>query len=275
MGMGLGEGGLAMKGFLLFLTLGSAAIYTLLVITHDGLQDGKAENTFADQTQPNLPVAEHPSSWGAYLPSGSASQKPEAALATSQQPAALPPQPNPSQDSERKSGADHEFAASADKAFESYGGEQERVQRAKVVLAAEMHSEGSVSAPTVRYYRPGTELQVVRRGDGWIQVADPVTQERGWIFEKYLSSIDGPSSTQVATESTTEPLTAKPALPKSKKRSRSAGSVGITAAKSNPRSGRWSGYADRQRRFGLFMFRPFARFAAQSAKSPVLFAGPQ
>jgi hypothetical protein len=176
-----------MKGFLLFLTLGSVAIYTLLVITHDGLQDGKAENTFADQTQPNPPVVEHLSSWDAYLPSGSLSRKP--ALATSQQPAALPPQPNPSQDSERKPGADHGLAASEDKApaFESYGAEQERVERAKVVLAAEMHSEGSVSAPTIRYYRPGTELQVVRRADGWIQVSDPVTQERGWIFEKYLS----------------------------------------------------------------------------------------
>ena len=263
-----------MKGFLLFLTLVSVAIYTLLVITHDGLQDGKAENTFADQTQPNPPVIEHLSSWGAYLPSGSRSQKPKAALATSQQPAALPPQPQPSQDLARRPGADHEVAASEDKApaLESYGVVQERVERAKVVLAAEMHSEGSVSAPTIRYYRPGTELQVVSRGDGWIQVSDPVTQERGWIFEKYLSSIDAPSSIRVATESTTEPLTAKPAVPKSKKRSRSAGSAGVRVAKSDPWSGRWTGRADR-RGFGLF--RPFARFAAQRTYSPFLFAGPQ
>jgi hypothetical protein len=270
----LGQGGVAMKGFLLFLTLGSVAIYMLLVITHDGLQDGKAENTFADQSQANPPVVEHLSSWGAYLPSGSLSQKPEAASATSQQPAALSPQPNSSQDSGRKPGADEELAASEDKApaFESYGAEQERVERTKVVLAAEMHSEGSVSAPTIRYYRPGTELKVVSRGDGWIRVSDPVTQERGWIFEKYLSSIDGPSSTRVATESTTEPLTAKPALPKSKKRGRSARSAGVTVAKSDPWSGRWTGRAGR-RGFGLF--RPFARFAAQRTYSPVLFAGPQ
>jgi len=263
-----------MKGFLLFLTLVSVAIYTLLVITHDGIQDGRTQNTFADQTQPNPPVIEHLSSWGAYLPSGSLSQKPAAALATSQLPAALPPQPNPSQDSERKPGADHELAASEDKApaFESYGAVQERFERAKVVLAAEMHSEGSVSAPTVRYYRPGTELKVVSRGDGWIQVSDPVTHERGWIFEKYLSSIDGPSSIRVATESTTEPLTARPALPKSKKRSRSARSAGVTVAQSDPWSGRWTGRADRR---GLGLFRPFARFAAQRAYSPVLFAGPQ
>jgi hypothetical protein len=263
-----------MKGFLLFLTVGSVAIYTLLVITHDGLQDGKAENTFADQTQPNPPIVEHLSSWGAYLPSGSLSQKPEAASAISQQPAALHPQPNASQDSERKPSADHQLAALEDKtpAFESYSAEPERVERTKVVLAAQMHSEGSVSAPTIRYYRPGTELQVIRRGDGWIQVSDPSTQERGWIFEKYLSSMDSSNLTQVATESTTELPMAKPASPKSKKRSRSARSAGVKVAKSDPWRGQWTGRADR-RGFGLF--RPFARFAAQRAYSPVLFAGPQ
>jgi Bacterial SH3 domain len=257
-----------MKGFLLFLTVGSVAIYTLLVITHDGLQDGKAENTFADQPQPNPPVVEHLSSWGAYLPNGSLSQKPEAASATSQQPSALLPQPNASQDSEREPSAVHH--APEDKA--SAGAEPERVERTKVVLAAQMHSEGSVSAPTVRYYRPGTELQVVGRGDGWIQVSDPVTQERGWIFEKYLSSVDSSNLAQVATESTTEPPMAKPASPKSKKRSRSARLAGVKVAKSDPWKGQWTGRAD-GRGFGLF--RPFARFAAQTAYSPVLFAGPQ
>jgi len=51
-----------------------------------------------------------------------------------------------------------------------------------VVLAATLRSEGSVSSPTVRIYPPGTELQVIGRVDGWYQVSDPLTQERGWIF---------------------------------------------------------------------------------------------
>jgi hypothetical protein len=263
-----------MKGFLLFLSLGGAALYTLLVFTHDALQDGKAENTLAVQNQSSHPVAQQLSSWGTYLPSGSPSQKPESPLATSQQAAALPSQPSPSQDSERRPGADHQFAASADKApaAESDSAKQEP-ERAKVVLAAEMHSEGSVSSPMVRIYRPGTELQVIGRVDGWFQVSDPVTQERGWIFEKYLSSIESPSLTQAAMESTTtEPLPAKPAL-HSKKRIRSAKSGVRVVAQSDPWNGRWSGHA--RRGVGLFMFRPFARFAAQRANSPVLFAGPQ
>jgi hypothetical protein len=250
------------------LILGGAALYTFLVVTHDALQDGNTESTLAVQTQPDQPVAQQVSSWSTYL-----SQKPEAPLA--QPTAALPPQRSPSKDLERMPGADHQFAASEDKAAtaESDSADQEPVVRAKVVLAAQMHSEGSVSSPMVRIYRPGTELQVIGRLDGWFQVSDPVTQERGWIFEKYLSSIESPSLTQAAMESTTtEPLPAKPAL-HSKKRIRSAKSAVRVVAQSDPWNSRWSGHADRRR--GLFMFRPFARFAAQRANSPVLFAGPQ
>ena len=36
-------------------------------------------------------------------------------------------------------------------------------------------------------------LQVVRREGDWLQVSDPVTQERGWVLEKYLVATDGPS----------------------------------------------------------------------------------
>jgi hypothetical protein len=269
-----------MKAFLLFLILGGAALYTFLVVTHDALQDGKTENALAVQTQPNQPVAQQLSSWGSHLSSSSLSQKPEAPSA--QQTALLPPQPSPSQEVERMPGADHQFAASEDKAAtadsadrEPAVADQEPVVRAKVVLAAQMHSEGSVSAPTVRYYRPGTELQVVGRADGWFQVSDPVTQDRGWIFEKYLSSIESPSLTQAAMESTTtEPLPAKPVLQKPKKQIRSAKSAVRVVAQSDPWSGRGAGRADRRRGFGLFMFRPFAR-SAQRTNSPVLFAGPQ
>jgi hypothetical protein len=138
---------------------------------HDALQDGKTENTLAVQTQPNQPVAQQLSSWGSHLSSSSLSQKPEAPSA--QQTALLPPQPSPSQELERMPSADHQFAASEDKAATADSADREPVVRAKVVLAAQMHSEGSVSAPMVRYCRPGTELQVVGPADGWFQVSDP------------------------------------------------------------------------------------------------------
>ena len=53
-----------MKGLLLLLSVG-AAIYTLLIYSHDLLPAGKE----ATQTQPNHPVAQHVGSWGTYLPS--------------------------------------------------------------------------------------------------------------------------------------------------------------------------------------------------------------
>jgi hypothetical protein len=142
-------------------------------------------------------------------------------------------------------------------------------ERAKVVLAAALHSEGSVSSPTSRIYPPGTELLVVGRVDGWFQVSDPVTQERGWIFEKYLASIDSPSLTQASMDSTTtEPLPTQPALQKSKKHIRFAKSAVATSDRWNRR---WAGERPR----GLFIFRPFTRFAARRATSPFLFAGRQ
>jgi hypothetical protein len=151
-----------MKAFLLFLILGGAALYTFLIVTHDALQDGKTETTLAVQTQPNQPVAKQVSSWGTYL-----SQKPEAPLA--QQTAALPPQPSPSQDLERLPGAD-QLTASENKSTSSGsdGAAPERVERAKVVLAAQTHSEASVSSPTVRFYRPARNCRSLEeKASGW------------------------------------------------------------------------------------------------------------
>ena len=95
-----------MRG-LLFLGLVGAAIYALLVYTHHALQGGEAEDTFAGQTQPNQPVAQHLSSWGTHLASRSLSQNPQqSAPLPAQQNAADEPRSNdPSQNSERKPGA--------------------------------------------------------------------------------------------------------------------------------------------------------------------------
>ena len=129
---------------------------------------------------------------------------------------------------------------------------------AKVILAAQTHSQASVSSPTVRFYRPGTELQIVRREGIWSEVSDPVTQERGWVLAQYLSSIDSPIPAQVATESSNDPLTVAPTSPKSNKRHRAAKHAvhGVVVAKADPGNARWARRADRRREFGLFMFRP-------------------
>jgi len=250
-----------MKG-LLFLGLVGAAIYALLVYTHHVLPGGKGEDTFAGQNQPNHPIAQHLSSWGAHLASRSPSQNPQqSAPLHPQQNAAHEPKPHdPSQNPERKPGAWYQLASEA-KAPASGSESAASVEWAKVVLAARMHDQASVSSPTVRFYSPGTDLQVVRREGVWLQVSDPVTQKRGWVLEKYLAAIDGPSSTQAASlESTAEPPSTKAVSPKSKKwgrsskRSRSAARSNHVA-RWNPRSDRWARRADR-RQFRVFMLGP-------------------
>jgi hypothetical protein len=122
----------------------------------------------------------------------------------------------------------------------------------KVALAATVHTQGSVSSPTVRIYSPGTNLQVVSRENGWLQVSDPATEERGWVLEKYLASVDGPSSTQAAAEPTVKALPAQAV--KSKKRSTSVKrSKPSFAATSGSRDYRWA-QRDNRRGFRLFGF---------------------
>ena len=78
-----------MTRLLLLLSLIGAAIYGLLIYTHDVLTDEKAEKTYTEQAQPNHPV-QHLSSWDSHLPDRSISQNSQSA--TSQTPTPLPPQ---------------------------------------------------------------------------------------------------------------------------------------------------------------------------------------
>jgi hypothetical protein len=248
-----------MRGLLLLGIMG-AAMYAVLIFTHDVITDGKTENTYAGQTQPNHPDPKRLSSWDGYLPTPSVSQKPQVAMS---QPAPSSPQ---QRDAQRQPDTGHQFAASEDKptTSESDRSESDSAAWAQVVLAAQLHSEASVTSPTIRFYGPGTELQVVRREGAWFQVSDPVTQVRGWVLDEYLSSIGGPTPVQVATETTTEPPTViKPAIRKSSKRSRSAKARirSVVIANADLWNERWARRADRRRGFGLFMFRPVPRFA--------------
>jgi hypothetical protein len=103
-----------------------AAIYGFLVIT-----GGNTNQHQAIQTQ-NHPVGERLSSWGSSL-APSPSQNPQ--LATTPQ------------NSERKSGTEYQLAASENK-IPAVGAKPEPVERAKIA-PAQMHSEASVSSPSI------------------------------------------------------------------------------------------------------------------------------
>ena len=251
-----------MRGLLLLLGVG-AAVYTLLVITHDALPGGS--DTLSGQTQSNRPVGERLSSWDSYL-APSPSRNPQ--MAISQGSAPLPPQlgDDACQSSKRKPGTEHQPATSEDKTPASLGvgAEPEPVEWAKVMLAAQTHSEASVSSPTIRFYSPGSKLQVVRREGVWLQVSDPVTQRRGWVLDQYLSSIASSIPTQVATESTTEPQLTKPASRVNNSHHQSAKPAvrgRVVVAIADPWNDRGARRAHRRRQFGLIMFHPFGSWA--------------
>ena len=135
-----------MKSFLLFLILGSAALYTVLVITDNVIANGMAENALVGQTRANHAVARRLSCWGPYLPGRFRGQERQV-LTSAQQP--TPRQQNPI---ERTSSSDGQ-PASGDKstALEINGADQDAVGGARVVLAARVRSEDTVTSPKLQY----------------------------------------------------------------------------------------------------------------------------
>jgi hypothetical protein len=75
-----------------------------------------------------------------------------------------------------------------------------------VIRFANVHSGPSVSAPTVRFYSVGTELQLIDHQFGWFEVLDPATSQRGWIYERYyLQAIRGPGQGVAALQAQANP----------------------------------------------------------------------
>jgi len=236
-----------MKG-LVFLGLVGATIYGALVLSSDYLLlRDPAENALAGQSLGN-PNNRQLRSWGTDFPSLATSSSQESALA---QPAAAPAS---------TSGSANSAATTAQPDGTAY----QPVEWAKVILAAKVHGDASVSSPTVRFYPPGTTLQVLSRQNGWAQITDPTSGDRGWVYEQYLSPADGPTATQTAMADTASRVAAEPVganRPTAKKRVRAsrpaARMSGEYAFARFDR--RWERRADRRGGIGLFFFGRFAR----------------
>jgi Bacterial SH3 domain len=242
-----------MRG-LLFLSVVGIALYALLVVTHNVLTEDGSEAIFVSQTEPSHVSAGHVSGWGAYLPSRSLDQKPRAPLERLQNSARLDPQRKTTHKPSQHSQTGEQKLPSDPAALEeaSASGNGAALEWVTVTLAARVHAQGSVSSAIVRIYRPGTNLQVVGREGGWLRVSDPTTQKGGWVLEKYLASIDRPSSTLAVTEPTVEALPAHAA--KSKKRSGSIRRPTPSfAAASGSGTSRWA-RRDNRRGFRIFGF---------------------
>ena len=237
-----------MKG-VLFLGVVGIAIYTALVVTHDFLPSYRTAGTSAWQKPDNLDVRPT-TSWGTDL----------AALVPSHQPS-LPKRKPAVPEGEDESAQNLALGSVPGVLTSSMNTAYEPIEWVKVMLAARVHREASVSSPTMRFYQPGTALQVVNRDNGWVQINDPTSREGGWVLEQYLVPTDGKAVTQMAAATPTalsEPTQAKP-VPRAKKRaSRPAVRVPVDVATAQFDT-RWERRAERRRGFGLFFFGRYAR----------------
>ena len=236
-----------MKG-LVFLGLVGATLYGAIVLGSDYLSSrDPAENALAGQS------LGHPSnrqlrSWGTDLPSLATTSSQDSALPLPE-PAAAPAATFPS-------------GSSAATATQPDGTRYQPIEWVKVVLAAKVHGDASVSSPTVRFYPLGTALQVVSRQNGWVQIMDPTSGERGWVYEQYLSPADGPTATQTVMADTARGVAAEPARsnrPTAKKRIRSSRPPARSDYAFARFDRQWERRAERRGGMGLFFFGRFAR----------------
>jgi hypothetical protein len=221
-----------MKWFLQFLCIGSAVLYTLLVIIDHRIRDGTAENIVASQAEPKQ---RRLSVWGPYLPNRSLGQDRRASLTTQpahQQNEALAPesysQP-PLKDKFAASAIDDDQIGKGSTSLPITGAsfepsvplEGKEAIWLVVSRAARLHAGPSVSSPITHLYPVGTELKLIGHAQGWFQVSDPATLRQGWIYEKYyLEAIRGPGQTQLAVQDLPSPTRVALAAPKPKHVSR-------------------------------------------------------
>src|SRR5262245_2561711 len=232
---------------LMLLGLVAATIYGVLVLSSDLLPREPEENAFGGRSLGN-PSDRRLRSWGTDLPS----------LAGSNSEASLPlPEPSVTGASNSRSTGSEARPTSPRPDGTAYP----PIEWAKVALTAKVHGDASISPATLRFYQHGTALQVVSRQNGWVQIIDPTSGERGWVFEQYLVPADGPTATQTAMATTTRKAAAEQAnpAPTAKKRIRASRRAARMPDKfaDTQFDRRWERRA--ARRGGLFFFGRFAR----------------
>ena len=77
------------------------------------------------------------------------------------------------------------------------------IQWVRVTRAVEVRRKADVSSPGLRHYPAGSEAMVVGGENVWVQLLDPRTGERGFVYHGFLTPIDGPSATSSQVAATT------------------------------------------------------------------------
>lgn len=252
-----------MKRLLLFVCVGGAAVY--LLIPPSRSPEEVPESVSAVQIQ-----ADHrakgalSSSWGSTLQS--LRQDREAAWVRPQRPTppepiGSTPKPHVKQGSQVARVTPPVVQPDPDQASAATEeAEREAVKWVRMTQAVKVRSEASVSSPGLRAYPAGSKAQIVGRKSGWVQVLDPTTNERGWVYHSYLVSIDDPGAAHPEADGS---VPVKVASPTSSKPTHTVNTVRNSDAakitKAKRRHSRPAWHAERRRGLGLFKRRKAQR----------------
>jgi Bacterial SH3 domain len=249
------------KRLLLFVCIVGAAVYLLAPASRP--TDGTLEAVSAVQTQTNQQIRRPlSSSWGSTLRSLRGDQ--EAAWVSPQPPTSLEPlgsEPTPHVEMQgSRLTRVTQYAVQPDQvSVTTDETERDAVKWVRMTQDVRVRSEASVSFPGLQFYPAGSKAQIVGRKNGWVEVLDPTTNERGWVYHSYLASIDAPGAANPEADSNVPP--AKVASPTSPKSTPTAKSTVRTATvtKAKRRHERQAWRAERRRGLGLFKRRQAQR----------------
>jgi len=252
------------KRFVLFLFLVGAAVYLLTPLRTS--PEGPKETVSTAQMQADDPVSGSLNSWGSSLQS--LRQEPDLTWASDQHadsPKITGSAPRPytdKQGSQPKTGAPPSVRVDQASAPTKDDAKREAVEWVRMTQAVRLRSKASVSSPGLRLYPAGSKAQVVGRKHGWVQLLYPTTQERGWVYHRYLASIHEPSAAQL--EAANKPPPVKVASPRSHRPTHTAKSAvrasdTIQMTEAQRRRDRRARRAERGPLFGLFKRRKAQR----------------
>lgn len=205
-----------MKRFVLFLFLVGTAVY-LLAPQQERVDDAVASSPPA-KTLAHREVSEGlQSSWGSTLQT--MRQEPEVVGYSDSQP--YSPETTGSLPAPKTDVKEAELAAvsppsqqldqQAPAVDDTEGDADEWVRFTQAVTT---RSDAALTALPLRSYSAGSKAKVVGRANGWVQLFDPTTQERGWVYHAYLASIGAPSAAQLAAANKPKPVATASAKPR-------------------------------------------------------------
>jgi hypothetical protein len=63
----------------------------------------------------------------------------------------------------------------------------------EIVSAVDMHAQPQQSSPTLKVAKKGVKLRLLARKKNWVQVSDPATSTKGWIYKRFLRTARPPA----------------------------------------------------------------------------------